>query len=90
MEPGDDMRARRDGFPLIELLVVIGVIAILMSMLLPSMGRLRDEAFLLGCGNNLRQIVGAALVYAGQNRGEWPGPNWGSGGAQADQDRLAL
>lgn len=68
-------RTRR-GFTLIELLVVIAIISILLTMLMPSITRARDEAKLMGCGNNLRQIMGASIVYAGANKGQLPSPNW--------------
>ncbi|MCX5661279.1 MAG: prepilin-type N-terminal cleavage/methylation domain-containing protein, partial [Planctomycetota bacterium] len=57
-------RARRNpGFTLIELLVVISIIAILISIILPSMMYARFVAKRTTCGSNMRQIATATAFY---------------------------
>ncbi len=58
---------RRRAFTLIELLTVVAVIAILVALLLPVLGRTRELARRTVCANNLRQCTMAALLYADDN-----------------------
>src|SRR3954466_1110127 len=62
----------RKGFTLVELLVVIGIIALLISILLPSLNRARETANRVKCGSNLRQVGQAILLYANENKGNYP------------------
>ncbi len=62
------MSQRRSAFTLIELLVVISIIALLMSVLLPALGKARENARQLQCSSGTRSITNAVLAYAADNR----------------------
>jgi len=62
----------RRGFTLIELLVVIAVIALLVALLLPALGRAKESGRRSACASNLRQLSVALAIYAGENEGAFP------------------
>src|SRR4051812_29063557 len=62
----------RAGFTLIEVLVVIGIIAILLSLLVSTLAAARRQARLVACGANLRSIGQACMTHATNNHGYLP------------------
>jgi prepilin-type processing-associated H-X9-DG protein/prepilin-type N-terminal cleavage/methylation domain-containing protein len=63
---------RSGGFTLVELLAVIGIIALLIAMLLPALSRAREQAKTVQCMAQLRSLGQAFMLYANNNRGQLP------------------
>ncbi len=69
------VQRQRSGFTLIELLVVISIMALLLSILLPCLGRVKEHARRTTCQNNLHQGLLAVHMYAGDHDGFLPEGN---------------
>ena len=69
--PGASPRSRR-AFTLVELLVVIGIIALLISILLPVLNKAREQAKAIACASNEKQLLLAFNMYVSDHKGATP------------------
>ena len=64
----------KHGFTLVELLVVIGIIALLISILLPALQKAKESANSVKCASGMKQILIGAMMYAADNKSSLPVP----------------
>ena len=62
-------------FTLIELLAVISIIALLIALLLPAIGKAQRQAKVLQCMNHLKQVGIGLMIYSSDNKGRFPMPS---------------
>lgn len=65
----------RQGFTLVELLVVIGIMAILIAILMPALSKVRNQAMSVQCASNMRQVYQICLMFANENKQHLPRPS---------------
>src|SRR5690606_17050360 len=67
---------KKKGFTLVELLVVIGIIALLVAILLPTLNKARRSAQTVACLSNMRQLGLGIIMYAHEKDGQMPAGSW--------------
>ena len=76
---GGQSDAGRCAFTLVELLVVIGIIALLIAMLMPALSKAKRQSVMVACRSNLRDTFSHLLMYGNDNRGLMFPVGFGSG-----------
>jgi prepilin-type N-terminal cleavage/methylation domain-containing protein/prepilin-type processing-associated H-X9-DG protein len=71
-----EIAVRRGAFTLIELLVVIGIIALLIAIILPALNKAREQAKMVACMSNLRQLCAATFMHNDEFKEQYPAPAW--------------
>src|SRR5258708_40121630 len=66
------MHSKRQAFTLVELLVVIGIIALLIAILLPALSKARAQGNWVKCQSNMKQLFTGYLMYTQDNKGYMP------------------
>ena len=84
------LRRTRAAFTLVELLVVIGIIALLMAILLPSLSRAREQSRRVKCLANLRSLGHAMYLYANDFRDRLPNGNLPGDANPANGDQVLV
>src|SRR5881227_3883089 len=75
IRPTSRQTSGRGAFTLVELLVVIGIIAVLLAILLPTLSKARERSQRTACLSNLHQLGAGMIMYAGQFRDRLPNGN---------------
>src|SRR5689334_24063245 len=82
-------RNRRPAFTLVGLLVVIGIIALLIGILMPALGKARKASKTASCLSNVRQLVMAEIQYVNENKGRFSPYYNGGGGSKFQIEWMA-